>query len=114
MGAGSPINMMSISRPGRPGVWFVLGLCACLPTAALGSSAWVGSSRGGGSSSSGRALAFGYALPPFYPPGAPSPVEERPFDEAVAAARQSPARRIERYPAFPETPTALAHEVSGG
>lgn len=118
MGAGSWRSLASIHRLG--GAAAALGLClpavAAAPAWGLGSS----SSGGGPPRSSGR-LAFGYALPAsrsfgppsFYPPGAPAPAEELHFEEAVAAARQSRARRIERFPAFPETPAALAHEISG-
>lgn len=117
MSAGSGSSLASRHRLG--GAAAVLGLL--LPAVAA-SPAWglTGATR---SKASGRLLAFGYALPacpaasygppPFFPPGAPTSVEELPFEEAVAAARQSRARRIERFPAFPETPAALAHEISG-
>lgn len=117
MGAESGRSLASRHRLG--GAAAVLGLL--LPAVAA-SPAWglTGATR---SRAWGRLLAFGYALPAgpaasygppsFYPPGTPTPAEELPFEEAVAAARQSRAQRIERFPAFPETPAALAHEISG-
>lgn len=105
-------SMALIQCLGRAGVLFGL----CLPHTAA--SAWLGDRR----SSSCLPLSFGYALPSrsaysplsFYPPNAPPPPEETHFAEAVKAARQARVRRMERYPAFPDTPTALAHEISGG
>lgn len=121
MGKGSCSSWQSIQSLRRAGA--LLGLC-CLPTTAAlsmaqpSSSGWLGG-RSSRLSSSSPPAAFGYALPSrynppsFYPPNAPPPPEETHFDEAVAAARQSRARRMEKHPAFPETPTALAHEISG-
>lgn len=109
-------SMASIRCLGRATALLGLGL-SLVDTAAA--SAWLGAGRG---RSAAAPLSFGYALPSrsaysppsFYPRNAPPPPEETHFQDAVEAARQSRARRMERHPAFPETPAALAHEISGG